>query len=180
MGANWTGPTGTLHPDHPLHPPPAGEGFRGPLRCQGLLVVSDLGCRWAPVLPTRITHPVYPTLVPPWDRTPPADMLVPGTNTVYRSLGSCTYGRFWDGLGEPRGVEYRPVSGSRDWFIQYLRFTRPFDWIIDCFRPVLLSYGPVLLSYGTRFTELWTRFTELTSELTSVLTSVLTSHMPHY
>ena len=59
-----------------------------------------------PVLPTLDTHPVYPTLVLPGTATPAVDMLVPGTNTVCGTAGTCTYGRFWDGLGEPRGVEY--------------------------------------------------------------------------
>ena len=54
-------PVRPLHPDHPLQPP---WGFRGPLRCRGLLLEQTVS-GWVPgithpVLPTRYTPPRYP------------------------------------------------------------------------------------------------------------------------
>ena len=51
------------------------------------------------VVPLPWYHPPRTTPGTP----PPADMLVPGTNTVYGTLGTCTYDRFKGPVGDPRG-----------------------------------------------------------------------------
>ena len=82
------------------------------------------GCWACPGITHPGTHPLYPTLVLP-RCTAPLDVAAVG---YWVSLGACTYDRFWQGVGEPRGVEHSLVSGSRAGLYLYLRFTRPFDW----------------------------------------------------
>ena len=88
------------------------------------------------------THPVP---IPQY-HTPPVHPCTPTTSPRDRAPRACTYDSFEDTVGEPRGVEYSQVSGSRTglWTLDW--FTRPFDWFNDCFRLVLLSLVPVLLS----------------------------------
>ena len=120
-GRTWVregvGPT---TPDHPLQPL---QGFRGPLRCPVLLGTS---ARWLG------STPVYPPWYPP-SHTPPNTH--PGTPHVmaarvhreYGTPGTCTYDRFWDVVGEPRGVEHSPLFRVPAGLYSILRFTRPFD-----------------------------------------------------
>ena len=113
-------------------------GLRGPPRCQGLLLTRAGG--WV-VLPLY-THPGIPTrLYPPWYHTPypPTSMLYrhPVDHPRHRAPGTCTYDRFDHVVGEPRGIEYTPVSGSRAGLVYGYWFTRPFDWFYDCFEPYL-------------------------------------------
>ena len=49
------------------------------------------------------TLPVPTLLAPPRVYPSPTDMLVPGTNTVYWTPGTCTYDRFRCTVGDPRG-----------------------------------------------------------------------------
>ena len=79
---------------------PAG-GFRGPLRCLRLRFP-----RW---LDTRYYPPVIPTLVYPPGSTP---LPAPGMSTRRRPRRSANT-RSWTSVGEPRGVEYRGVSGGK-------------------------------------------------------------------
>ena len=67
-----------------------------------------------------------------------------------------TYDRFEDTVGEPRGMGTHPGLRVPGCFIQLLRFTRPFDWIIDRFTEFMTRFT----EYWTRFTEFWNRFTE--------------------
>ena len=82
---------------------------------------------------TPITHPVYPTLVhppgTPWYTDPAMNMQCQAGG----SPRACTYDRFDLVVGEPRGIEYMPVSGSRTGLYTFLRLTRPFDWVLDLF-----------------------------------------------
>ena len=53
-------------------------------------------------------------------------------STRRRPRGSANT-RFWDVVGEPRGLEYTAVPGSRDWLYTVFDiqgFTRPFDWVL--------------------------------------------------
>ena len=127
---------------------PAPVGLPGPLRCP-----------WDPPRAKRLgstpcthppyTHPVYPPCIP----TPvhPPDMHTAADRDQYGTSGTCTYDRFQDLVGEPRGVRTQPVFRVPGWFILVLRFRRPFDW-------VLLSSGPCFTEFSTWFTEFWTLF----------------------
>ena len=99
---------------HPLQPPAGASGARSAGNC-------PCGCWTWHVGTPRITHPVYPP-----GYTHPGTRLGPHTDdlsscmhhtTVRGTTGACTYGRFWSTVGEPRGIEYRRVSGSPYWFI---------------------------------------------------------------
>ena len=65
--------------------------------------------------------------------------------------GACTYDRFETRVGEPRGVEYRQVSGSQTGLLTADWFTRPFDWFIDRSDTVLLSLGHCSTEFRTLF-----------------------------
>ena len=71
------------------------------------------------------------------------------------------YSGFGTPVGEPRGLGTQPVSGSQDWFISILRFTRPFEGILLSLGHVLLSLGPVFLSLGPVFLSLVPVFLDL-------------------
>ena len=85
-------------PTHPLQPL---QDFRGPLRWW----VTSLSS-WAryPVLPTRYTLPQYPLAIPVCRAVPH----VPQCRGV---PWACTYGRFWEPVGEPRGMEHSLFQG---------------------------------------------------------------------
>ena len=96
----------------PAHPAPwAGPAPYGRWLAAGLRSSGWLG--WAPVLPTRLptryTHPVYP----PRQQQGEAAAAVHCRCHAAGTTGACTYDRFEQGVGEPRGVEYRGVSGSQ-------------------------------------------------------------------
>ena len=61
--------------------------------------------------------------------THPAPPFCASCTPGYGTPGTCTYDRFRTRVGEPRGIEHRPVSGSRPVKYSYLSFTRPFDWV---------------------------------------------------
>ena len=111
-GVGSTGPAGWV-PDvpwdtHPaLYPPtPALAGLPGPASLVQDLLARQLGStRYSP----PATHPVP---IPHPGTTHPAP-LYPHTAMVHHTLTACTYGRFDTDVGEPRGVEYSAVSGSR-------------------------------------------------------------------
>ena len=44
--------------------------------------------------------------------------------------GAVPYDRFEDLVGEPRGVGTQPVIGSQAGYYPFVRFTRPFDWVL--------------------------------------------------
>ena len=154
--------------------PPAGGG---PVPCGHWLAARTsaragwLGDLVLPTrLPTRYTHPG----TAPGPLHGPSDMLVPGTNTVYGHPRTCTYDRFWSTVGEPRGLEHTPVSGSRTGYIQLLRFARPFDWVsaknilsFTEFSTCFTEFVPSLTEFSTCFTDFSTRFTEFRTRLTT-------------
>ena len=119
--------------DHPLQPL---WGFRGPLRCLRTLQLGSPG-GW-----------VVPRYSPPWYPPSPHP---PGTTHRRTAAhcrpstapGTCTYDRFRPVVGEPRGCRTHLVSGSQTGLYRLLRFTRPFDWVIDL---ILLNLVPVLLN----------------------------------
>ena len=125
---------------HPLQPLAGAYGAR----FAGIYLSSSsvVGYRYTPPR----THP-SPIPVP---STRPYRTPCTACSSVLLVPGTCTYDRFWDVLGEPRGLEHTAVSGSRTGLLRFIDFARPYDWIIDCFMTVLLSYGPRLLSYGPR------------------------------
>ena len=115
-------------PCRPPTPAPP-RGFRGPLRClQGLPEQSGLA-GYTPVLPTRITHPVYPPWYPPGAHAGAQRRCwtMPGTT------GTCTYDQFGDTVGEPRGTRTHRYFRVPGWFIQVYWFTRPYDWVLTLF-----------------------------------------------
>ena len=109
-----------------------------------------------PVYPPWYIHPVYPGPIP---------TLYPPAVGTMSTRADTANSQFWTPVGEPRGIRTQPVSGSQGWFILYMVFTRPFDWVYGCFDTVLLSLGPVLLSFRHCFTEFRTCFTEFWSIL---------------
>ena len=73
-----------------------------------------------PVLPTRYTPPsTHPGTIPRL-----AARAVASGACAGGARGACTYGRFGIPVGEPRGVEYRPVLGSRAGYIQLFEVRR--------------------------------------------------------
>ena len=103
------------------HPPtPAGVGpFPAVTGAHQVLSASRVGRD--PVLPpgtpTPYTHP----------GTIPVPVHLP---THVRHAGTdCSYTRFRDTVGEPRGARTHPVSGSQAGLTSILRFTRPYDWV---------------------------------------------------
>ena len=118
MGGRTQGRTDGHAAPRPPTPPPA--GLRGPLRCRGLLSGVGPGMSVGP----GITHPVYTLPVPPiYPSQAPTDTARPRHARPDHGPGTprtCTYDHFETVLGEPRGAEYRRVSGSRDWFIDCL------------------------------------------------------------
>ena len=106
MGGPGAGREGVATPTH-----------SGPCRAYGARSagVAQRG-RWAgstpvypPVIPTRYTHLVHTPL--------PARAVASGA-CAGSAARACTYGRFGDTVGEPRGVEHRPYSGSQTGYIQ--------------------------------------------------------------
>ena len=88
----------------PTTPAPAGPP--GPLRWE-LTLLEQRG--WVP----GITHPVYPPCIPHRGTTLGPYWRLHGSHvtagTVRGSLGTCTYDRFEDTVGEPRGIEHTPI-----------------------------------------------------------------------
>ena len=111
-GTAYTGP-------HPGRPDPAPhhsrplQGLPGPLRW--VLLGSSSGS-W--VLGGWVLHPVYPPGYPPCIPTSTGTPTTRMSWLVHTTHGpgtprTCTYGRFWTAVGEPRGVEHSRVLGSR-------------------------------------------------------------------
>ena len=120
------------------------QGLTGPLRwCR-----TSLRDSW--VVP-RYSPPPYPPTHTPPVYTLPYSHPCTACSSVLLVTGACLYDRFQDTVGEPRGAGTQPYSGSQAGYLQYIRFTRPFDWVSDPF--------------STRFTELWTRFTEFMTRI---------------
>ena len=130
-----TGPAGWYIPSRPTvpstsaqppYPPtPAHAGLPGPASLVGFWAPRAAG--WVlPGIATRYTHP-YTHPVPPMP-VHPAD--------------GCTMrnSHFWTLVGEPRGIKNTLVSGSRAGIYPWVGLTRPFDWVLLSFRPVLLNY----------------------------------------
>ena len=118
-------------------PTPAPVGLPGPAPLSGLrFTVMDPGYRYVPVLPTRYTHPAYP----PWYRTQPSRTVAASCTTLSGHPRTCTYDRFWTPEGEPRGVRTQPVLGSQAGSNLYIRFTRPFDWVLLRNRPCFTEF----------------------------------------
>ena len=90
----------------------------GPAPCGRWSAGTDLSAsRWlgvhTPALPTRCTHPVYP----PWYPPGPSHTELMHHTTVAGTPRTCTYDRFGDSVGEPRGVRTQPCFRVPDWFI---------------------------------------------------------------
>ena len=94
--------------DHPL------QALAGPYGARFAVMTSAFQVAGGPVLPTRYTHPVPHPVYPPG----PVHHRTPTTSPWDGTTRACTYGSFRTRVGEPRGVEYRPVSGSRTGYIQ--------------------------------------------------------------
>ena len=109
--------------DGPYPPTPAPSGLPGPASLVGPLQVLTLACSVDPGITTRYTHPVIPRPVHPSCPTPSSCTTPPCSVTT----GTCTYDRFESPVGEPRGVEYTHVSGSRAGLYLCSGITRPFD-----------------------------------------------------
>ena len=148
---------------HPLQPP---WGFRGPLRCTGVFLAACwLGTGYTPALPTRLYPPWYPPGAHAGAQRRCCDVLV--------TTGTCTYDRFEDPVGEPRGLRTHPGLRVPGWFILYLGFTRPFA-------VVSTEFMTGFTELWTRITELWTRITELWTRITELWTRFMTFlDLPH-
>ena len=96
--SGWVSALGrTRPPDHPLQAPAGPYGTR--FAVWGPPCEQRLGGYWSRYSPP--SHPpVYPSLVPYRARTTPLP-------SAYPKVGACPNTRFWDTVGEPRGVEYR-------------------------------------------------------------------------
>ena len=72
------------------------------------------------------------------------------TSTVHAdghgTTGACTYGRFWNTVGEPRGVEYKGVLALFGTVLALFSLCLALVW--HCFTSVLLNLVPVLLVLG--------------------------------
>ena len=87
-------PRGTDPPDHPLQPPAGAYGARFAVRrvlAAGLVVP---GIALPPYPPSP--HTSYPV--------PVLHAVLGVPETVYGSMGTGAYGRFWTVVGEPRGT----------------------------------------------------------------------------
>ena len=83
----------------------------------------------------RITHPVYPPCTHPARTAGPVDQHgrrpARCTMTVDGTTGTCTYDRFEDALGEPRGVEHTLYFRGPDGILNgpcFTRFAPDYDW----------------------------------------------------
>ena len=97
-------------------------------------------------------------------------------------MGACTYDRFRDVVGEPRGVEYTHVFRSQAGYIQLLMFRALVGARGRVLGPVLLSLGPSLLNYGPSLLSLGPsllNYGPVLLNLGPVLHCFWTSHMPH-
>ena len=99
--------------------------------------------RWAGSTP-RYTHPVYPPGIPTWYHTPVPHVTAARVHHGHGTPGTCTYDRFGQYVGEPRGVEHSPYLGSRTGYIQLFSFIWP--WV-----------GPFSLCF-TEFSPCFTEF----------------------
>ena len=91
--------------DHPLRPL---QGLRGPLRCPGTSLKRAVAGWVVPRYSPPGTHPVYPPgMYPARTWTLPT--------SAYPKVGHCSDSRFWDTVGEPRGMETHPVFRVPDW-----------------------------------------------------------------
>ena len=106
------------------HPPtPAPAGLTGPASLVGLLLAAG---GWV----YRYYPPWYPpTHTPPW--YPPVHS--PPSTARCGALGACTYDRFGNTVGEPRGLRTHPYSGPQTGLLRFSRFARPYDWFYDWF-----------------------------------------------
>ena len=144
VGRGWTDvPWDTRRGRSPPAPVPPCLG-QGPLPAVAVRRWGPqrAGSRWAvyaPVLPTRYTHPGIPHPGTPHRPTPSSCTTPPSTGTPR----TCTYDSSETPVGEPRGMEHTRVSGSRTGLYSFYWFTRPFDWV---YASVLLSLVSVLLS----------------------------------
>ena len=162
LGLEWWGTDlgRTRPPDHPLRTPAGSYGAR--------FAVWDPPCEqragWVlpRALPTRYTHPVIPHPGTPRTRTPPCTTRLPAGTPVFRTR-----------VGEPRGTRTQPVIGSLAGYLVYLRFTRPFDWVLWHLVHVLLSLVPVLL-------RMTLRLTSRNPQIDLQIDLQKPSHMPHY
>ena len=107
---------GRSQPQTPPTPAPA-RGFRGPLRwvwvCSLARELAGYGTG------TRYYPPGIPTSIPPPGTHPaPTDMHTAADRDQYGTAGTCTYDRFEDHVGEPRGVEHSHVPGPGTGYIQ--------------------------------------------------------------
>ena len=101
----------------------------------------------------RYSPPYYHPVYPPWYHTPPGDLSQRmHHSTVAGTTGACTYDRFGDTVGEPRGIRTHCI-----WHCLALFGT---VW------PLLALFGTVLTLFWHCFTEFSTCSTEFRLELT--------------
>ena len=115
------------YPRPPTPPLPCREGIPGPASLSGVPLLEQRAGWVVPGITTRYTHPLYP----PRHRSHPTDRCRTHCRARPGTLRTCTYDRFGTVLGEPRGVRTQPRFRVPDWFILYLMFTRPFDWVSE-------------------------------------------------
>ena len=97
----------TTH-SHPL------QGCPGPASLSWGLPRAVLGSWVVPVLPTRYTHPAVPYPVP----SVPSHTELMHHTAVLSTTSTCTYDRFEDTVGEPRGTRTHVGFGVPDWFMR--------------------------------------------------------------
>ena len=90
---------------HPLQPL---QGFRGPLRWSGHLLAAKRAGWVYPGITLPGTHPVYP----PRYTHPGTPPFCASCTPVLGTTGTCTYDRFREVVGEPRGSRTHVLYGS--------------------------------------------------------------------
>ena len=93
----------------PAHLPPAGVGPFPAVTGWRVGLSAVAGWLGVPVLPTRYTHPFPTRLYPYPGPTTPSHTELMHHTTVPGTTGTCTYGCFWEAVGEPRGSRTHTV-----------------------------------------------------------------------
>ena len=133
-------------PNTPCHP--AASCFWGGIPHWDLARAGWVVPRYSP----PYTHPVYPSR---------PHHAMPGrvracTGTPPDTARTC---RFDTRVGEPRGIEHTAVSGSQAGLYWLYCFTRPFDWVLDCFSHCFTEFSHCFTEFSVCFTEFSLRLT---------------------
>ena len=96
----------------------------GPCRAYGarfaVKACSSRAGGWVPGIALPVPTRLYPTPVVPSRHA----RAVASGACAGSARGACTYDRFWDRVGEPRGVEHSLNLGSRTGYIQLFEVWR--------------------------------------------------------